>query len=126
MRYFIKPTKNTPYVNLDIKKGIIEFKGVSSPSNSLEFYDKIFKVLNLYYRSARKELDVHMAFTHFNTSSSKCLFDILKALKTMQKKGKDVTVNWYYEEFDEDMREVGEDYRDVIGLPFLYFAMEHH
>ena len=44
--------------------------------------------------------------------------------KVIEKSGKDVTVNWYYEEFDEDMREVGEDYSDVINLPFLYFEIE--
>lgn len=125
MRYYINPTKNTPYVNLDIKKGLIEFKGVSSPSNSIAFYDKIFKVLNLYRKSSNKELEVNMAFTHFNTSSSKCLFDILKAIKVLEKSGKDVTINWFYEQFDEDMREVGEDYSDVINMPFLYFEMDN-
>ncbi len=125
MRFFLEPTKNTPYVNLDIKNGLIEFKGVSSPSNSLAFYTKIFKVINLYKKSKRKTVEVNLAFTHFNTSSSKCLFDILKQIKGLEKMGKDVTINWFYEEFDDDMREVGEDYSDVINMPFLYFTLDN-
>ncbi|NJO88281.1 MAG: DUF1987 domain-containing protein [Chloroflexia bacterium] len=27
-------------------------------------------------------------------------------------------VNWHYEKFDEDMKEVGEDFSELVNLPF--------
>ena len=67
---------------------------------------------------------VEMAFIHFNTSSSKCLFDIFKHIKKLETKGVTIEVNWHYDEFDEDMREVGEDYADILDLEFSYHIME--
>jgi hypothetical protein len=31
---------------------------------------------------------------------------------------REVEVNWYYEEDDEDMLEAGEDYESIIRVPF--------
>ncbi len=63
------------------------------------------------------------AFEYFNTSSSKCLFDIFRQLKKMQMSGTNISVNWYYEAHDEDMLEAGEDYDDIVDLNFNF--VEH-
>lgn len=63
------------------------------------------------------------AFQYFNTSSSKCLFDIFRQLKRMQTAGTNIKVNWYYEEFDQDMLEAGEDYDEIVKLDFHF--VEH-
>lgn len=60
---------------------------------------------------------------YFNTSSSKCLYDILKEIKYLSDQGKEVNVRWYYEQDDEDMMEAGEDYSDLLDLPFVF--VEH-
>ena len=124
MQYFVEPTRNTPFVNLDVQKGIIEFKGVSSPENSLAFYQPVFEMLPKYRQASSGNVEVNMAFVHFNTSTSKCLFDIFKEIKQIEKNGVNVNVNWFYDEFDEDMKEVGEDYSDILDIPFTYHVME--
>jgi hypothetical protein len=56
---------------------------------------------------------------YFNTSSSKCILDVFKKLESIHKSGdKEVIINWYYEEDDEDMLEAGEDYESIIRVPF--------
>jgi len=54
----------------------------------------------------------------FNTSSAKCIYEILKKVKSFDKFGTKIRVNWYYEEYDEDMLECGEDFSDLLSLPF--------
>jgi hypothetical protein len=55
---------------------------------------------------------------YFNTASSKLLLDILIALETMYENGKDIVVHWFYDEDDEDMLEAGEEYADIVDVPF--------
>ena len=44
--------------------------------------------------------------------------DLFKKLEAIHKTGKEVVINWYYEEDDEDMLEAGEDYQAIIKVPF--------
>lgn len=114
----IYPTRNTPAVLLDAKKGVFKLYGRSSPENSIQFYDPLKEVISNKIEGDR--FDVRIKMEYFNTSSSKCIYDLLKEIKALQRKGKDVIVRWYYEEDDEDMLEAGEDYSDLLDLPFRF------
>lgn len=116
----IEATKFTPMVYIDPKQGVIEFKGISSPENSLGFYQNIFITLDELLSWENKEIVANLSFIYFNTSSSKCLFDVLKKLGMARTSGRELTINWFYEENDEDMREVGEDYANVLNLNFNF------
>ncbi len=119
----IKPTKVTPLVRIDPSDVVmLEFRGVSSPRSSVEFYAPIIEKLRRLPVSVSGKIDAHFALEYFNTSSSKCLFDIMKIISTYKKQGVEITINWYYEAFDDDMKETGEDYENVLGLKFNYVA----
>ncbi len=120
----IKPTKITPFVKLDTRQGVLDFKGRSSPSASLDFYYPILSSIDEVFTSGANSFTANFAFEYFNTSSSKCLFDILKRLAQFQTKGMDVQINWIYEEDDDDMKETGEDYEDILGMSFNYIQVE--
>lgn len=92
----------------------------------MEFYFPILNSLDRLYTEGMPSITANFAFEYFNTSSSKCLFDILKRLADFQRNGMIVNVNWFYEEDDEDMRETGEDYEDVLGLEFNYIEIEDY
>lgn len=114
----IYPTRNTPAVLLDADKGVFKIYGRSSPENSIQFYDPLKEVIANKISGDR--FDVRIKMEYFNTSSSKCIYDLLKEIKALEKKGKEVIVRWYYEEDDEDMLEAGEDYSDLLDLPFRF------
>ena len=120
MNYIIEPTRNTPFVNLNPDAGIFELKGISSPENSLDFYNPIFEAVDQY---SSESLEVNMALEYFNTSSSKCIYQLFKSIKKLNTSGTKVVVNWIYDEEDEDMREVGEDYSDILDLDMNYMAL---
>ncbi len=114
----------TPSVRFDADKGIIEIKGRSIPENSIEFYKPMIEWLEEYSRNPAKRTVVNFQLEYFNTSSSKCILDLFKKLETIHKQNKNVNVNWYYEEDDEDMLEAGEDYESIIRIPFTMIELE--
>lgn len=123
-KIFIEPTRVTPLVNFDPDNGLLEIKGRSSPENSILFYQKIIDGLDEFAQSSLDKFQADFSFEYFNTSSSKCLFDLFKRLNKLQNLGKSVIINWYYEEDDEDMMESGEDYADLLDLDFNFLEIE--
>jgi len=59
---------------------------------------------------------------YFNTASSKLILDILMKLEDLHKKGNEVLVKWYFPEDDEDMQEAGNEYADIVEIPFEQIA----
>lgn len=114
----IKPTKTTPGVLLDPSRGILKMVGRSYPENSVDFYYPIKSLLEGHV-TARK-FEVRIKLEYFNTSSSKCLYDMFKAIKALGVNGTEVYIHWYYQPEDEDMLEVGEDYSDLLDMPFSF------
>ncbi len=117
-------TAKTPTVELNADKGLIEIKGRSIPENSVEFYAPVIEWLEAYAKSPKAETEVNIQLEYFNTSSSKCLLDVFKKLEVIFKDGIEMTINWFYEEDDEDMLEAGEDYQSIIKIPFKMIEVE--
>jgi hypothetical protein len=114
----IEGTPKTPTVTVDLEKGFMEIKGRSIPENSTEFYLPIMNSLKDFLATKKGNITVNFKLEYFNTSSSKCILDILKSLSTIQKSGSTIVINWYYEEDDEDMLESGDNYQEIVNLPF--------
>lgn len=117
----IKGNNVKPTINCDAVKGLIEIKGKSTIANPLtEIYNSVFDWLEKYQENYQPETVVNIQLEYFNTSSSKCLLDIFKMLQTIHLENEDanVTINWYYEKDDEDMLEAGQDYQDMVKMPF--------
>lgn len=114
----LEPSNLTPSISFDADSGVLELKGRSIPENSLEFYQPVYEWLDKYVESPQDKTIVNIQFDYFNTSSSKCILDILKRIDKIDELGKDVLIKWYYDENDEDMMEAGEDYSDLLDAPF--------
>ncbi len=115
----IDSSPKTPKVVFDAEIGELLFEGRSIPENSLEFYIPLMEWLEAYSQEIKTDITVQMKLEYFNTSSSKCILDFLRKLETISNRGNNVSVNWYFEEDDEDMMEAGEDYNAIVGLPFV-------
>jgi hypothetical protein len=117
-KYSIDGTPKTPTISFDLGSGVLEIKGRSIPENSIEFYKPLVDALDKYAGSPKSATNVNIQLEYFNTSSSKCILDVFKKLENINKNGSAVTINWHYEEDDEDMLEAGEDYQAIINVPF--------
>ena len=121
---FLEPTRVTPLISFDPEGCILELKGRSSPENAIQFYKNLLENLEAFAESENEELVANFAFEYFNTSSSKCLFDVFKRLSRIEDSGKELIINWFFEEDDEDMMEAGEDYADLLDLEFNFIEIE--
>lgn len=116
---FIRKTHLTPEIIFDPRKGRLSISGMSSPDNSVAFYQPLLKILNSI-KATRGGIKADFKMTMFNTSSAKCIFDILKRLKAMEEQGLRIVINWHYEEDDDDMLECGEDFQDLLDGKFNF------
>lgn len=117
----IERTAKTPYIEFLALDKRLTLAGRSIPENSIQFYDQLLAWTNAFCSSKPGQVEVHVKLEYFNTSSSKCLMDLLKRI---EKSGASAEVSWYYEEDDEDMLEAGEDYDAIIDIPFRLIATE--
>jgi hypothetical protein len=112
----LKETITTPYVLLDADEGVIRIEGRSIPENVIDFYHPILNWIDRYAKEPCGNTTVFFKLEYFNTSSSKRIFDIMKKVETIQSLDrKRVTINWYYEEDDEDIYFAGNDYKALIN-----------
>lgn len=115
----IDATPKTPYVTCNCEEGILLIEGRSIPENSVDFFEPVYAWIDTYMESPKPKTIMNVKLEYFNTSSSKCILKVLKKLEILQlDKKSEVTINWYYEEDDEDMLEAGQDFDIIISIPF--------
>jgi hypothetical protein len=120
----IEGTPKTPTIKFNPEDGKLLIQGRSIPENSIEFYKPLVDLLESYTSTPKEQTKVDIVLEYFNTSSSKCILDVFKKLEKINADGNDVTINWHYEEDDEDMFEAGEDYQAIINIPFKMIEIE--
>lgn len=122
--FVVEASSKTPTVNLDCNTGILLFRGRSIPENSIDFFQPINHWVDQYCEHPKQETTLQIRLEYFNTSSSKCILDLLKKFEQLNKEKSKVTVEWFYETNDEDMEEAGEDYQAIVELPFSMIEVE--
>ncbi len=114
---YIKGSKGVyfiPTVNFDANTGICELSGESYLEETIKFYMPLINWLKRFFEEENKPCVFNFKLNYFNTSSSKCIVDILKVLKEYKDKGRDITINWYYDDTIEDIDEELEEVEDFI------------
>lgn len=114
----ITGTSKTPTIEFDYQSGNLHLKGRSIPENSLEFFQPILNWIEDYTQRPQLATTVEVKLEYFNTSSSKHLLDMFKKLERLSSNGRQVVINWHYDQEDEDMYEVGQDYQVIVKIPF--------
>ncbi len=112
-----------PTVNFIAATGKCEISGESYLEETTKFYAPLLTWIKEYTETVKGPLNFDFKLSYFNTSSSKCLVDILDMLKKYQQSGGEVSVNWYYEDSDEELEEV-EDFIMETGLQINKIPME--
>lgn len=114
----IDPTDETPKVILDAAGNTFELSGKSLPEDVTSFYNPLLEWLEAYSNNPNDLTKVVIKLDYFNTASSKMILDILLKLEEIQEGGKEVLVSWHFREDDEDMQEAGEEYSEIVEVPF--------
>ncbi len=104
----LEATKYTPEIKTDSGNAEIRIYGSSYPENANEFYRPVSEWIENFLDEGNHKLTVNFYIYYFNTSTSKSFLNILEILEKYSEQGKDINVNWYYTEDDEDSLDNGE------------------
>ncbi len=115
----IESTKKTPDVRFHVD-GRLKISGRSIPEDPTLFYDQLFEWMYFYCQEPKDITTLDIELEYFNSGSSKAILHILRALVDITKKERKLTINWYYEEGDDDIMERGEYYESILGFKFNF------
>jgi hypothetical protein len=120
---YIKGTRKTPAVTLDVS-GKIKIEGRCIPEDASLFFNEILNWIDDYIASNPPKTEVDIAFEYLNSGTSKFILQILKKLSDFSRNGMELTINWYYEEGDDDIMERGEYYSSILDAKINYIETE--
>lgn len=120
----INAEKDTLSVACHYEAGVIKLEGVSYPADAAEFFNPIFEWLETYIEQVGGAIVMNLFINYLNTSSTKCLFDIIDRLEEYYKDDNKVQINWHYEKDDEDIKEIGLEFQEDLRLPFHVLSYE--
>ena len=116
----IEASIDTPSILLDFENGYFEFMGKSYPEDTLEFYAPILERVNEYSTNPKTSTRLVFKLIYFNSSSYKPILDLIRKMEEIKNMNKQVTIEWQYKTGDTDMKEVGEEFAEVVTVPFSY------
>ncbi|MEE4196219.1 MAG: DUF1987 domain-containing protein [Bacteroidales bacterium] len=115
----IEPTDDSPLINFNPFKGLMIITGNSIPENASLFYEPVILWLNEYNKNPQLKTTFFFKLKVISSSSTKIFFDILNSIDALYDSGKSaVNVLWHYSLYDDEIREIGLDYRDSMNAPF--------
>jgi len=93
-------------------------QGDSYPENSYELFHQVFEWIERFLAEAERPLSLELRLLYLNTSSIKAMMDIFDLLEAAHQQGKAVAVNWYYDQQNERVVELAEEFKEDCTFPF--------
>lgn len=115
----IEATEDCPEVLLDADLAIFQIAGNSTP----EDVNVVYKPIEEWLKSDGVDLDhcqCKLFFRYLSTSSHHKVFNILRTLNGMFNNGRKLSVEWAYENIDDDMLRLGLDFASILEIPFEF------
>ncbi|MEN7550145.1 DUF1987 domain-containing protein [Rapidithrix thailandica] len=112
----LEGTEDTPRIILDKSTNSFELSGRALPEDAAEFFQPVLDWLDEYNNDANPQTPFIFKLEYFNTASSKLILDILSKLEDIEGS----SVDWYFHEDDEDMEEAGEEFSELVDVPFEF------
>ncbi len=127
MEHFIaESTKSTPLVDFNAESRMLMIKGQSYPENSFKFYEPILQWVDDFFAMDRDSrlISLEVSLPYINTSSSKCILMLLEKLEEAKGNGKNIVVNWYYDQDNVSEMECAQDFKEFVELEFNLIAIQ--
>ncbi len=115
--YFLEANELSPEIILDPLQGKYSIIGRSIPSNHKLVYDGPVNWLNDNLPLLENPISLEIKLDYFNTSSHKRLVEIIILLSEAEL---DHEIIWVYDEYDEDLQEIGNQLASLSGMNFNF------
>ncbi len=112
----IEKTRYTPQILL--REGDISFEGRSVLNDPYHLYQPVYNWIKEYVQKKPSDTKINLKFEYINTSSMKWVFEILRIFLENPELKEKLYINWYYEEGDDDMKELGEIIKSFLNSSF--------
>jgi hypothetical protein len=127
--FIVAPTEDSPSIIFDTTTNNFVISGSSRPENAKTFYTPVVSWLSAYLES----MDLHkqqsgeeskmiliFRLEYFNSATAKCIVDLLFLLKRFVEQGFFIKIEWFCDQRDEDMLEMGKEFAEAVGLKLDY------
>lgn len=113
----IEATERSPEIDFNFETNEFTIRGESYPEDVPEFYGPVINRLHTHF-DALEDADVtfNLELVYFNSTSAKILMGLFETLEEIAGKGNRVVVNWYFEEDDDNMEELGQEFGEDLEL----------
>lgn len=118
----IKQTTDSPSLLIDGEVGLIRIAGKAIAHDPDKVYQNLEKEIAEYCLDPHLISTVNIRLINLSSSASKWLYHLLKEIEKINDKATHFTVNWLYDKDNESMLETGEDFQQIIDLPFNLIA----
>lgn len=120
----IAATASSPLVAGDAGRGVLALSGESYPENSFEFFRPVLDWAAAFLAGSAAPLALDLRLTYLNTSSIKCMMDLLDLLEEAHRGGRKVEVAWRYDPENDRALDLAEEFREDLTLPFHILPLE--
>jgi hypothetical protein len=117
-QYYIPASESTPEVRIDFLTGEISLIGRSLIHNVPNFFVETIQDIHAYTKIPNNQTTVTIHLEYFGDESGKKLIEVLRILEAVHRKKTDVVVKWIYNSDNKEMKATGQDFDNVINLPF--------
>lgn len=114
----IQKTQSEPSITSDWAAGTVEMRGESYPENSFELFSPVMTWIDAFLGNDERALTLNLHLLYLNTSSVKAMMDMFDSLEEAHLSGRAVGVNWYYDEQNERVAELAEEFKEDYTFPF--------
>ena len=120
----ISGSQSTPSIVADWDQGRLTMQGDSYPENSFEFFYQVIDWIERYLNESQVPFHLELRLVYMNTSSVKAMMDIFDLLEDAHGRGRQVSVNWYYDPRNERVLDLADEFREDCSFPFEIAADE--
>lgn len=115
--------KSKPKIEFDDAQNKIRFEGIFMIKSYWKEDTTMGQKITDFIRG-REEVLLEFAIFYLDSVSRKIFFELFVELKEELLKIPELTINWYYDEEDESIYELGDVLTDVLKIPFNFIKNE--
>ncbi len=109
---------SNPTIILDKDKNLFLIRGRSFPEDAEQLFNEPLRWLEEYAKDPNEHTIFTIKLYYYNSATARKLLEVFDILQRIKRSGKKVTVQWYYQEEDDVIRENGEDFALLFDVDF--------
>ena len=117
-RLELPQTRTTPHVLFVPETRTLSIKGESYPENSFVFFEPILDWVDAWLAEPHEAITVVIDMPYMNSSSTKCMLDLLDRFEDAYRQGQPILMRWFYDPDNGRALDLAEEFKEEVTFPF--------